>query len=94
MTDDVIFTRRRKISFVIANASALFLLAAVSIRLVRHWHDSSGLFHFWVLFLIGDFVLLWFSLVREKSARLSWSNLLSLSFALLVLLGAEGILSS
>ncbi|MFZ0770437.1 MAG: hypothetical protein WCA49_04215 [Candidatus Sulfotelmatobacter sp.] len=91
---DLTFTRRRKVSFVIANASALLLLAAMGIRLARYWNNTSGLLHFWALFMVGGFVFLWFSLVREKSARLSWSNLLSLCFAVLVLLGADGILSS
>lgn len=90
---DTTFTRRRKISFVIANASALLLLGAIGVRLARCWNNTSELFHFWAVFMAAAFGLLWFSLVREKSARLSWNNLLSLCFAVLVLLGAEGILS-
>lgn len=91
---DATFARRRKMSFVIANVSALLVLIAIVIRLARDWHSKSGFFHFWVLFMLGDFVLLWFSLMREESTRLSWHNLSSLSFAVLVLLGAEGSLSS
>jgi hypothetical protein len=90
---DMTFSRRR-ISFVMANASALLVLAGIGADLARYWNNTSWFFHFWGLFMVGSFVLLWFSLVREKSTGLSWSSLLSLCFALLVLLGAEGILSS
>jgi|HubBroStandDraft_1064217.scaffolds.fasta_scaffold33652_1 hypothetical protein len=91
---DLTLTRRRTTSFVIANASALLVVSGICIRLVRHWHVTSGPFHFWVLFLVGSFVLLWLSLTREKGDRLSWKNLTSLLFAILVLLAAEGALSA
>jgi hypothetical protein len=91
MKDNVLMTRRT-ISFVIANASALLLVAGICIRLVRRWHATSGTFHFWTFFLVGSFVLLWLSLTRQQNTRLSWSNLTSLLFAILVLLGVENAL--
>jgi len=91
---DATFQMRKKISFAIANGSALLLVVGICARLARRWSDTSGLFHFWVLFTVADFAMLWLTLLRGKNERLSWSDLLSLSFAVLVLLGAEGILSS
>jgi hypothetical protein len=93
MTDST-FARRKRISFVIANATALLTLAAICIRLVRHWHITPERLHFGVVFLMANFVLLWLSLVRDKDVRLSWGNLRSLLFAVLVLLAAEVTISA
>jgi hypothetical protein len=90
---DLGLTRRKTTSFVIANASAFLVVSGIGIRLVRHWHATSGSFHFWVLCLVGNFVLLWLSLTRAKDDRLSWNNLTSLLFAILVLLAAGEALS-
>lgn len=76
-----------------ANATALLTLSAICIRLVRHWHIMPERLHFGVVFLMVNFVLLWLSLIREKDVRLSWGNLRSLLFAVLVLLAAANSLS-
>ena len=83
----------RKVSFVMANAAALLLLAAICVRLARHWNSTSSDFHFYVLFLVGSFPFLWVSLLRDKSCWFSWANLSSLGFSIVVLYAVQGAIS-
>jgi hypothetical protein len=74
----------KRVYFAMANSSALVLVAALCVRLIRHWRTTTGDFHFWVVGLTLVFALEWVFLLREKNSTLS------LASAALVLFAAEG----